>query len=469
MEKNRHALLHTLLRSDFMCFAHRCFQTVAPGQVYQPSWHLEALGYHLMECLAGRCQRLIITLPPRGLKSLFCSVALPAFALGLNPTQRILCCSYAQDLAAKHARDCRSVLESPWYQQIFPKTRIDPRKNTEAEIETTAKGFRLATSVGGTLTGRGGRLVIIDDPMKPGDAYSEAKRQGVWQWYETTLLSRLDNKAEDVIIVVMQRLHVDDLAGHLLEQDAGQWSVLNLPALAEADELTPLGGGRMQSRKHGEALHPGREPVPVLERTRAEMGSLAFAAQYQQSPVPIEGGLVKWSWFGRFQDPPRRRSGDQLVMSWDTAVKAEQTNDFSVCTTWLVRGKACHLLEVFRQRLEYPALKRAIIDRARDYDPTALLIEDKGSGQSLIQELREESAFRPIAIEPEGDKVTRMSVQSAKIEAGHVLIPEAASWLGEFQKEILSFPNGRHDDQADSVSQALGWIFQRPTPLQIFV
>jgi len=207
--------------------------------------------------------------------------------------------------------------------------------------------------------------------------------------------------------------------------------------------------------------------VAVLERLRAEMGSLAFAAQYQQMPLPLEGGLISWRWFRTYDDPPRPQPGDMLVQSWDTASKADETHDFSVCTTWLIRQKTCLLLELMRARLEYPALKRKAIDLARAWRPDALLIEDKGSGQSLIQELRDEG-IQPIAIAPEGDKITRMSVQSARIEAGHVLIPQAASWLGEFQREILAFPNGRYDDQIDSLSQALSWIFRRQIPLQIF-
>ena len=461
------SLYREFLRQDFLSFVHRCFQTVAPGQIYQPNWHLEAVVYSLMACLDGRCKRLIVTLPPRGLKSLLCSVALPAFALGREPSQRVICCSYAQDLSAKHARDCRSVMESAWYREVFPKTRIDPRKNTEAEIETTAKGFRLATSVGGPLTGRGGNLVIIDDPMKPSDAYSEPKRASVAQWYETTLLSRLDHKGEDVIVLVMQRLHVDDLVGYLLEKESGAWAHLNLPAIAETEEIIPIGGGRMHRRALGDALHPAREPVAVLERLRAEMGSLAFAAQYQQTPLPLDGGLISWRWFRTYNHPPQRQSGDLIVQSWDTASKADETNDFSVCTIWLIRQQACYLLEVARARLEYPALKRKAINLAQTWRPDAILIEDKGSGQSLIQELRD-LGIRPIAMEPEGDKITRMSVQSARIEAGHVLIPQSAPWLGEFQREILAFPHGRYDDQIDSLSQALGWIFRRWIPLQIF-
>jgi len=340
MSAESRTLVRHLLRQDFLTFAHRCFQTVAPGQVYQHNWHLEAIACQLMACLEGRCTRLIVTLPPRGLKSLLCSVALPAFALGRDPSQRVICCSYAQDLSGKHSRDSRSVIESPWYRQVFPRTRIDPRKNTEAELETTAKGFRLATSVGGPLTGRGGNLVIIDDPMKPSDAYSEPKRASVAQWYETTLLSRLDNKGEDVIIIVMQRLHVDDLVGYVLEQE-GDWTHLNLPAIAETDEIIPIGGGRMHRRAIGEALHPAREPIAVLERLRTEMGSLAFAAQYQQTPLPLEGGLINWHWFRTYQLTPQRQSGDLVVQSWDTASKAAETNDFSVCTTWLIRQQAC--------------------------------------------------------------------------------------------------------------------------------
>jgi hypothetical protein len=175
--------------------------------------------------LRGEIRRLIITVPPRSLKSICVSVALPAYALGLDPTARIICVSYSESLARKHANDCRAVMGSSRYRRLFPGTRISRSKDTELEVMTTARGFRLATSVGGTLTGRGGNLIIIDDPMKPQD--SESTRQSILQWFGNTLLSRLDNKATDAIIVVMQRLHVDDLVGHLIEQ--GGWTHLNSP------------------------------------------------------------------------------------------------------------------------------------------------------------------------------------------------------------------------------------------------
>src|SRR5215471_4361421 len=206
----RQSLLNALLRNDFCCFVQKVFATVCPGDAFMPNWHLEAMAYSLERVRRGETNRLIITMPPRNLKSICVSVALPAFILGHDPTRRIIAVSYSQDLATKHSNDCRTVLQSEWYREIFPKTRIDSSKNTEAEFMTTARGFRLATSVGGTLTGRGGNLIIIDDPTKPDDAFSEVKRSAANQWFTNTLLSRLDDKRTGAIAVVMQRVHIDD-------------------------------------------------------------------------------------------------------------------------------------------------------------------------------------------------------------------------------------------------------------------
>jgi predicted phage terminase large subunit-like protein len=449
-------LLDALLRHDLAAFTQRCFQTVVPGQIYLPNWHVEAIAYQLERCRRRESRRLIVTLPPRSLKSICASVAFPAFALGHDPTLRFVCTSYSQELAAKHARDCRTVLESPWYRRLFPHTRIDRRKNAEGEIETTARGYRLATSVGGTLTGRGGNVILIDDPMKPADRMSEAKRAAVNDWFDSTLASRLDRKTEDAIVVIQQRLHVDDLVGHLL--DKGEpWTRLDLPAIAEAEEEIPLGDGRFYRRRAGELLHPKREPLEVLERLKVAMGSQAFSAQYQQRPIPEGGALVRGHWFRTYARAPERAREERVVQSWDTATKAGTTNDYSVCTTWLMRGKDYYLLDVLRRRLEYPDLRRMILSHAAAYGATAVLIEDAGTGAPLIQDLRREGRLRPIPIRPEHDKLVRFEAQSALIEAGHVLLPETAPWLDEFRAEILSFPYGRYDDQVDSVSQFLAW------------
>jgi len=183
------------LRLDLSSFIQKCFSTVDPATTYLHNWHIDALAWHLEECRKGNIRRLLITMPPRYLKSIAASVAFPAWVLGHDPTARIIAVSYSADLSGKHARDCRTIMESNWYRKCFRKTKLHPNKNTESEFMTTAQGFRLATSVGGTLTGRGGNMILIDDPMKPGEAMSSTKREALKQWFDGTLSSRLDNKA----------------------------------------------------------------------------------------------------------------------------------------------------------------------------------------------------------------------------------------------------------------------------------
>lgn len=452
----RQRALRAILRCDLTTFIHRAFLTVSPSQAYEHNWHIEALAHHLTQCLDGGIRRLVITLPPRSLKSICASVAFPAWALGRDPGLRFVCASYSQDLAAKHARDCRAVMTSPWYRDAFPWTRIDPAKSGEAEFETTAKGYRLATSVGGTLTGRGGSIIVIDDPMKPVDVLSDVKREAVKDWYDGTLYSRLDNKKAGAIILIMQRLHVDDLVGHVLNKEA--WTHLNLPAIASSPSTIPIGLNRVHHWQEGNLLHPQREPLAVLEGLKASMGSQAYSAQYLQAPVPPGGALIKWEWFRRYRGPPMPQSGDRIVQSWDTASKAGELNDYSVCTTWRLRGSDYYLTDVFRDRLEFPELRRAVLAQARAHGVSTILIEDAGSGTHLIQDLRRSSQLRPIGCRPEADKITRVAAQSALIEAGHVHVPETALWLEAFQTEVMQFPFGRHDDQVDSLSQLLSWV-----------
>jgi predicted phage terminase large subunit-like protein len=461
--------LNAVLRTDLTAFVRKAFGTVSPGDDFSSNWHIEAMCHQLSKIISGETRRLIITIPPRHLKSICTSVALPAFILGHDPTRRIICVSYSQELAVKHANDCRTVMNAGWYRQLFPGTRVDPAKNTETEVMTTRRGFRLSTSVGGTLTGRGGNLIIIDDPIKPADAMSDTTRERLIQWCGTTLLSRLDDKEQDAIILVMQRLHVGDLAGHFLEQ--GGWAHLNLPSIAEQEERIGIGPGRHHVRKVGDLLHPARESQAVLVAMKAAMGSATFSAQYQQSPVPPGGNMITWGWFNWFDlNDPDGPTVDEIVISWDTAMKPTELSDYSVATVWGVRGDLYYLLDLVRVRLDFPALKRKVIEvyeRWAQLQKPILLIEDAGSGTSLIQELYA-SNIPAIGIRPEGDKVMRMSAQSAKIEAGAVHLPRRAPWLDDLKSELLAFPLGIHDDQVDSISQALNWI-SRPRSRRLFL
>jgi phage terminase large subunit-like protein len=258
------------------------------------------------------------------------------------------------------------------------------------DYTTTAGGTRMATSVAGVLTGRGADVIIIDDPLKPDQALSEVGRKTVNEWYDNTLLSRLNNKSSGIIIV-MQRLHQDDLVGHVLAQD--DWTVLSFPAIAEEPERVPFAtpfGPRLFVRQPGAALHPERESIHEYELMRRRIGLYNFSSQYQQRPIPVSGNLVKREWL-RFYNPeelPRRFL--RTVQSWDTASKTSELNDYSVCTTWGADLQNYYLIDVFRARLNYPDLKRAIIAQLEKFRPREIVIEDKSSGTQLIQDLTNE-------------------------------------------------------------------------------
>jgi predicted phage terminase large subunit-like protein len=312
--------------------------------------------------------------------------------------------------------------------------------------------------VGGTLTGRGGDIIILDDPIKPEDAMSDTVRNQVNEWYRSTLASRLNDKANGAIILVMQRLHEDDLAGRLLE--TGDWHQLCLPAIAVADAMIPLTRGRMHKRREGDVLHPERESYADLMAMKASQGSMLFAAQYQQQPVPPEGNIVHSGWLKRYTtaDLPE---GGEVIQSWDTANKDGIFNDYSVCITARVQSNHIYLLNVWRKKVQFPDLRKAAVAQAQAYRATVMLIEDQASGEQLLQELRKYPTAgvpAPIGRRPESDKVTRLAGVSAMIEAGQLYLPEEAPWLADFEHELLAFPASRHFDQVDALSQLLAWV-----------
>lgn len=427
-------VLRAVLRTDFVSFVRKVFATVNLGDRYIHGEHIEAICFQLDQLRQGGCRRVIINLPPRSLKSLIVSVAYPAWLLGHDPAARIIVASYSDDLARRLARDFRRVIEAPWYRALFPTMRIDVRKNTEAEVATTAGGFRFATSVGGTLTGRGGDVIVIDDPIKPMDAVSEAERRRVNEWFDSTVISRLDDPASGAIAVVMQRVHEDDLSGHLL--DKGGWRHLCLPATATEDADIPLDAHRVWRRRQGDLLEPGRLAADQLEEARRHLGSHLFEAQYQQDPMPAGGTLIRAEWLRPVPDGEKRDDErfEQVVQSWDVASKAGGKNDWSVCTTWGVRKRQYFLLHVLRERVEFPDLLHRAAAIAQRFSAHRILVEDASSGSALAQALRALVTCPVIAIKPKLDKPARVQRASAVFEAGRVLLPAQAPWLPEYRR-----------------------------------
>ena len=460
---------HAWIRRDFYSFLVRCFCELHAGRSFSPAWHAEVLAAKLQGVGDGSVRRLVVNVPPRHLKSLAASVALPAWLLGIDPGLAIINVTYAQDLSDKFARDCRAVMNSDWYRSMFPTRLASPREPL-SEIATTRGGFRMATSVGGVLTGRGADVILIDDPLKPADALSRSRRAAANDWFDSTVLSRLNDKANGRIVVVMQRLHEDDLAGHVLRQEG--WEVISFPAIAEDDEEhtfdTPKGPMTFR-RSAGEALDPAREPLEILNRIRATLGDYHFACQYQQRPAPAGGGMVKAAWLRRYSAGDRPQAFDRIIQSWDTANKPSELADFSVCTTWGLAGPNFYLLDVLRKKLSYPELRRAVIDEAARFSPQAILIEDKASGTQLIQDLIASGCSQATRFAPEGDKIMRLHAETATIENGFVCLPDEAPWLADYLAELLAFPAGRHDDQVDSTAQALAWAKKRKSAPNSFL
>jgi predicted phage terminase large subunit-like protein len=457
MKVNRNEY-YALLRQDLFAFIERVFYELNPTTPFLPNWHIHVVTSALEACRRGETTRLVICQPPRSLKSLCASIAFPAFLLGHDPTAQIICASYGQDLANKLALDCRTIMNSSWYQSLFPSTRLSSERQAIQEFMTTQSGTRFSTSVGGVLTGRGANYIIIDDSAKPDEAFSDIQRKAVNDWFDHTVYSRLNDKKTGCIIVIQQRLHEDDLVGHILGMNE-PWKLIRFPAIAEEDEThiiqTPYGIERVE-RRIGEALHPEREPLEILRHIREVQGEYNFAGQYQQAPAPLGGGLVKAEWFKTYPNEPSKY--DMVVQSWDTANKPSELSDYSVCTTWGVKDKHIYLRHVYRKRVGYPELKRAVRDQAEAFGAQTILIEDKASGTQLIQELVSEGMQAVKRYEPAMDKTMRMNSVTSTIENGFVHLPEKAPWLGEYLHELATFPLGKYDDQADSTSQALDWF-----------
>jgi predicted phage terminase large subunit-like protein len=443
-------VLRAVLALDLMAFTEFAFGVVRPNTPFKPNWHLEVLAHKLSQVASGEVKRLIVTMPPRNLKSLFASVALPAWFLGHNPSERVVAVSYSDQLARTHANDFRRLVNDPIYQATFPTMRL--ARDTEKEIVTTMQGKRYTTSIEGTLTGLGGNLVIIDDPLKQDDAHSEAVRKRTIEWYRSTLL-RPDDKQVARILLVMQRVHQDDLAGYLEEQ--GGFEILNLPAIATQTETYQLGAGRTYLRQQGELLHPSHEPESVLLELKREMGPIAFSAQYQQSPTPPGGTIIKRKWLASYDQAPPYERGDHIIMSWDIALSEQEKGDYSACVVLLRRKEVFFVLEAIRGRWRFDDLRRKILDVKRRYGAGTLLIEDSSISKGLIQSL-EESSINVTKYVPESDKRDRVIAQSDLFAGGSVRLPKKAPWLEDFTAELLAFP-GRHDDQVDALTQGLAW------------
>jgi predicted phage terminase large subunit-like protein len=453
MSENLPATIKAVLRTDFVSFATKCFYTLNPSLDFVPNWYIEHLAYELLACFAGERKRMIIAAPPRHGKSTLASVVFPAWCLGHDPSMRIIGASYGQEVAARFQIDFRKIVESDWYGEVFPQFQINSAKCTEREVQTEAGGFRYATAFGGPLTAIGGDLIILDDVIKAADVTYEVKRQNVMNWLKDTVFSRLDNKSKGSIIVVGQRLHLQDPIGQLLA--TGGWHPVVLPAIAEETKIYKLArvNGYVEfTRKIGDLLDPIREPLAVLDQLKLDMGTANFHAQYQQRPEYTADSLILWEWFPTYKAVPKF---DYLFLSVDPAIATTSTADWSVCMVIGVLGKTNYILHVERKHLGFTALALRLDQLATKYVADAILIERSGIGISLIKYLEDQKKHRILAHKPKVGKEDRLVSVLPQIEQGQVLMPSEANWLDILRHELVGFPNSTHDDQVDALSQFL--------------
>ncbi|MFP4137466.1 MAG: phage terminase large subunit [Halomonas sp.] len=409
-------------------------------------WHYQQAISEQFERLKRRIiDRLLLSVPPRHGKSELVTVRGAAHLIDRDPSSRVIIGAYSQFLANKFSRKTRALLRERGIPLSKEARGVD-------DWETAAGGGGRYAGMMGGVTGAGADAIGIDDPVKSRlEAQSPTYRERVWDAYKDDFQTRLEPGG--IMWLIMTRWHEDDLAGRILaSEEADDWAVINLPALAE--EGDPLG------RAPGEALCPERYDEKALERARRIMGA-TFDALYQGRPTAAEGGIIKRAWFRYFDPVTEAKESQQRVQSWDTATKAQEIHDYSVGTTWDQTLSTHRLRDVHRERLEYPELRQAVIRYAQKWDPDVVLIEDKGSGSSLIQDLRAESRLPVIAIEPEADKETRLSVESGWYASGMIEHPAGAPWLAEFEAELTAAPNGAYWDQCDSTSQYLRWAKAR--------
>jgi len=463
-------MVHTLARREFEVFLELVFRHLNPDKLLSRGWYLSAMCQALADVAQGQERRLQITVPPRHLKSITTTVAFPAWLLGQRPETRIICASYGQELSAALSRSFRKVIQSRWYSEVFPQTAASIIRDTEADLGTRQGGYRFATAVGGTVTGIGADLIIIDDLMKAQDASYPEARAKAQRFVDETLLSRLDNKQTGAVIAIQQRLHEDDVSAHLSSK--GGYRHLDLPAIAMRDEIIPLSRGRTHSRRIGDVLNPQREPREVLDQLKAEMGPRAFEAQYQQNPTPLEGDYLQWDKVQFYDEAPPRTRLNKVVHSWDVASSSDPKADYSVGTVWGYDGTSWLLLNVIRQRLLYPDLLARVRAERKLWKADAILVEKSSVGPALIEDLSRDMrgisdpqhharGCLRLGISATLPKAERYFASVERLYSGFAKLPRHAPWLDDLQREMQTFPAARYDDQVDSLSQFLNWAPNR--------
>jgi predicted phage terminase large subunit-like protein len=465
------------LANDFAAFVKKAWRILHPTRPLVWSWHYDLLCEYMTAVKLRKVKRLIVNVPPRTAKSTIATICFPCFVWASDPSQNFLSASYSLDLSTEHSVMRRSLLQSGWYRRMWgDKFSLSGDRNQVAQFMNDRRGQMIATSIGGTTQGRGCDIAIIDDPVSPDQALSDAERKTANNWIDNTLRSRLNDPSTGAIVLVMQRLHEVDPTGYLLDQEPGVWTHLRIPLEAEETEIWkfPISNIVIQ-RDVGGILMPGRFTETAVEELKRHR--LRWAGQYQQRPSPMGGNMIKRKevrYYGGMdaatgqEDERLPAAFDIKLISVDCAFKDAATSDYVAIGVIGVKGRKRYVLNVVNAHLDAAATE-AEIRRQRDvHRPVgAVLVEDKANGPAVVQRLRM-NVHGVIEINPEGGKTARMFAAAPEWQAGDWYVDRNAAWTEPFIEQITTFPNGRHDDMADMVTQASAWLLRRDIPTVTF-
>jgi predicted phage terminase large subunit-like protein len=466
-----HPQVLRLTLKDFVTAAWGILEPVSP-LVW--NWHLDLICEYLTlikdnAFKSGSRQDMegiIFNVPPRTMKSLLISVFFPVWVWTSDPSRRFMFVSYSEKLSTQHSVYRRTVIESDWYQRSWGSVfSLSRDQNVKSHYENSCRGTMFSTGMQATATGMGGDILVFDDPLNPEQAVSQAEREAVNLRFDTTFRSRINDPVTGIKIIIMQRLHELDLTGHVLARESDRWKHLSLPAIAEKNELLefPI-SGRCQHRSLGEALWPARLSESFLAGQRIGMGSWAFSGQYQQSPAPLDGGIIKRQWVRFYRQLPELF--EFMVQSWDCTFSGGSDNDFVAGQVWARSGGKYYMLPYRTyDRLDFgPTMAAIKACHGKFPRAHAILIEDKANGPAIISELQKEIAGI-VAVNPEGGKIARAQATAPLWESGSIELPDpqvfGANWVEDYIQNLCAFPKAAHDDDMDATSQALIYMRSR--------
>jgi len=455
------ALLKVSAQNSLQAYIREAWPILEPDTVYRHNWHIDYITEHLEAVTAGQITRLLINVPPRSMKSILVSVLWPTWEWVRNPAGRWIFVSYADSLASKHSLDRRTVIQSPWYQGRWrDRVQLASDQNLKHEFHNTERGVMMATSVGGSPTGKGGSRIVVDDPHNPMQAASDTQRDAAIEFFRGTLSTRLDDKKTGAIVVVMQRLHERDLSAYCRDMS---YTHICLPAEAEVKTtLTMPRSGGLITRDAGDLLWPERDDRAVLDEQKRNLGPTAYSAQYQQQPAPAGGLIFKREWFHYYNELP---PVTEVAQSWDMTFKDTATSYYVVGLVAGRKGANIYIMDRVKGQWAFSETLRRVKALWTRYRATRMiLIEDAANGSAIIDVLRHQVPGI-IAVKPDGNKVSRAHAAESRVEAGNIFLPNPRphgrliperEWVDDFVHQLTAFPAGAHDDDIDAFTQLVG-------------